>query len=465
MPKNNQGSTLVMLILVFAVMSIIGIALMNASVNENRHAILEHDYQQAYSIARAGAVATADYFYHHVMSSDDLSDYIADPDGDYNDKAETPFGGGSFKVSLFNTDGKPTQKIIRSEGSYNGINKTVEIAIIQLSAFNSAITARSSIEIKNPSNVNILGDIAIAVNSAEYAAYLGMDSEDQEDFILDRVKKSFGPPIKNLTVDALENVLTDTSVTPNIVYEYHVIAYDFPHVGYKEDGTTEDSDGPLLYDDIVSETLLKALNEEEIDENDISQRLEDDAGDPILDGEGDEITIDYAEKNYGSLTLNSSDILTINLHNDGIIDGNDGSEPDGKIEESEDDSLKLYFESLNMGGATLDVKGEGAVTVFVKNMEYKGDLICGANAQVLFKVIDGGNVDLQTGNSTSNLYFYGPYADFSITASYAINGSIIGDNVNFQANGGVTFDEDTGEFSPSLDIDRSNYEILSIKEY
>ncbi len=61
MKNNEQGSILVMVILIIAVLSILGTAFLTLSVDENKFAIKEHDYQQTYYIARAGAEATAIY--------------------------------------------------------------------------------------------------------------------------------------------------------------------------------------------------------------------------------------------------------------------------------------------------------------------------------------------------------------------------------------------------------------------
>lgn len=453
MLKNNQGSTLVMVILIIAVLSILGIAVLNASINDNRYAIKEHDYQQAYYIARAGAEATAVYLSDFSMSTTALAPYISDPNGNFNNKTETRFGGGYFKVSLFNTENKSNQKIIRSEGYYNGLTKTVYYSIIKGSIFNSAIISRNKINIENPSNVDIFGHISIAVSETEYRNYKSMTPEEKEAFILSRVNDKNN----NLTISELENVLIDENETPSdtsddIKYEYYLVVYNFPNVNTP------------TYSVINPTTLAEALGALLIDEEDENDLHTNTNGD----------LIEYDEKSYGDLDLGSSNTLTINLDNNGIKDINDNGQID--VNEGEDDSLELYFENLEAGNSIIEVTGAGSLTVFVKTMEFNGNIVCGnSNVKILFKVIDDDNnsnpespevieVNLTTGNSTSELFFYGPYADFSIKANSETLGSIIGDNVTFKAGGGINFDASKGEFSPRIDINMYTYSTLQMKE-
>ncbi|SHI69330.1 PilX N-terminal [Dethiosulfatibacter aminovorans DSM 17477] len=124
MIRNEKGSTMVMLILILAILSLFGIVLMNTSVNENRNAIKEHDYQQAYFYARAGAAATADYFYRNPKSKDELEDdYLLGEGDDLLENKPTVYGNGSFVVGVMPTG--TTDLIVKSVGTYNGIDKTV----------------------------------------------------------------------------------------------------------------------------------------------------------------------------------------------------------------------------------------------------------------------------------------------------------------------------------------------------
>jgi hypothetical protein len=100
MKVNNKGSTLVMLVLILAILSVLGTSLLSISVNENKLAIKEHDYQQAYYIARAGAEATAKYLSNNHIGIASLNSLISTSQTDLTDKDATDFGGGNFKVSL-----------------------------------------------------------------------------------------------------------------------------------------------------------------------------------------------------------------------------------------------------------------------------------------------------------------------------------------------------------------------------
>ena len=205
MLKNNKGSTLIMLLLMLAILSILGIALLNVSINDNRYAIKEHDFQQTYYIARAGAAATADYMFHNYLSVSQLNSYLAKSSNDETNKDSTDFAGGSFKVSMFKTLNKDDQLLIESIGSYKGLNRKVSIALIERNLFSSAIIALNEIYIGNP-NCKIYGDIATTGDPS--------------------TKITFGATSVNL-----ENMLTDDRDPSNeITYGAHQISGNFPDV-------------------------------------------------------------------------------------------------------------------------------------------------------------------------------------------------------------------------------------------
>jgi flagellar basal body-associated protein FliL len=58
---SQQGSTMVMVLMVMVVLLILGTALISTSVAENRFVVKNEDRIQAYYIARTGAQAVAEY--------------------------------------------------------------------------------------------------------------------------------------------------------------------------------------------------------------------------------------------------------------------------------------------------------------------------------------------------------------------------------------------------------------------
>lgn len=134
----------------------------------------------------------------------------------------------------------------------------------------------------------------------------------------------------------------------------------------------------------------------------------------------------------------------------------------------EDDSLKLYFENIEANNSNIEVTGTGSLTIFVKTLDFQGDILGDSDVKILFKVIDDLDNDfevgLQTGNASAELFFYGPYADFNLRAGCELTGSIVGNNVELESGANIYFDETTGEFSPRIDIDMYSYEFLSMSE-
>jgi hypothetical protein len=160
--KNNYGSTILMVILIMAVMSILGIAIMNVSVDDNKYAIKEHDIQQAYYIARAGAEATATYLFDNYTSTSSIDSYIAESYDDINNKdIPTIFGGGIFKTSLLKNDSD--EYFIQSTGIFNDAQKTVNLGIEELSLFRSAVIVKEDLTISNPNN-DLYGSAAIILD-------------------------------------------------------------------------------------------------------------------------------------------------------------------------------------------------------------------------------------------------------------------------------------------------------------
>lgn len=160
--KNDKGSSLVMLLLIMAILSILGMAILQMSINDNKFSIKEHEYQQTYYIARAGAEATAEYLTKNRLSNSQLNELISKDTDDVINKNQTNFAGGSFRVSLLTNSSNNI--FIQSIGSYKGHERTVKLGLKKMSLFESAVVVMDKIVIENPSNNRIYGDIATLNN-------------------------------------------------------------------------------------------------------------------------------------------------------------------------------------------------------------------------------------------------------------------------------------------------------------
>jgi hypothetical protein len=163
MKSNENGSVLVMVILIIAVLSILGTAFLTLSVDENRFAIKEHDYQQAYYIARAGAEATAKHMQENTFTNSDLIDILG---GNASVNPKTDFGGGNFKTSI--NKAKVTEDmdssnrlIIESIGEFKDLTRTVKISLKNKKLFPKEATLISLHELYLTQSSAIHGDVIV----------------------------------------------------------------------------------------------------------------------------------------------------------------------------------------------------------------------------------------------------------------------------------------------------------------
>lgn len=129
--KGNRGSALAITIIVVAVLAILGVALLNITLAENKFSIHEENRIKAYYIARAGAEAVASYIADKNNPKATIQSLVA------KDKAQTNFGGGYFEVDFpINSVYTPT---IRSTGTYRGISQTVTLPMKKKYYFDAAL--------------------------------------------------------------------------------------------------------------------------------------------------------------------------------------------------------------------------------------------------------------------------------------------------------------------------------------
>lgn len=169
MNNNEQGSILVMVILIIAVLSILGTAFLTLSVDENKFAIKEHDYQQAYYIARAGAEATAIYMEKSNFDNTDLKNLLG---GKASNNPSVDFGEGSFKTSINKAkvtvdENSANRLIIESIGEFKGMTRTVKLSLELQKLFpgNAPLISLNELSLNNSSA--IYGDVLVKKNFSQ----------------------------------------------------------------------------------------------------------------------------------------------------------------------------------------------------------------------------------------------------------------------------------------------------------
>ncbi len=84
--KNRRGSTLLMVIIVFALLLVFGMAALTLSANASRNAVTDYQTQQAYFTARSAVLAAVDY----VKTAPDPKTLLDSLDGKTSDKTTDP---------------------------------------------------------------------------------------------------------------------------------------------------------------------------------------------------------------------------------------------------------------------------------------------------------------------------------------------------------------------------------------
>jgi hypothetical protein len=156
--NNNKGSALAMVLIIMLVMIILGTALINTAVAENKFAKHHEDKLQAYYIARSGAQAIAEYMLKD--ANGDAADFIGKT-SDWNSQV----GGGSFQVTVEDDTVNNVVNII-SLGEFNSHQETANIRVTRSSdgvggIFQYAIAAKNNISVSSNGNqTEIHGSIA-----------------------------------------------------------------------------------------------------------------------------------------------------------------------------------------------------------------------------------------------------------------------------------------------------------------
>jgi Tfp pilus assembly protein PilX len=211
---NQDGSTMIMVLMVMVVLLILGTALIGTSIAENKFAAKNEDRIQAYYIARTGAQSVAEYIIYG-----DAADIIGK-----TSEPNTQIGGGTFTVSI-DEDAENNIYNIISVGQYNETTQTAKIRITTTGSgvggiFQYAIAAKSSINIGNASGsgLNVVGAAAAKLGPVD----LGIHGSASGGTIVDSTL--IFPPIEvpetfDLTYSSITSNLTiasDSSALLNV---------------------------------------------------------------------------------------------------------------------------------------------------------------------------------------------------------------------------------------------------------
>ncbi|PKM57804.1 MAG: hypothetical protein CVU98_04235 [Firmicutes bacterium HGW-Firmicutes-3] len=154
--KDEKGSTLVLIMMVMVVLSILGAALLQTSLAENRFAIREENRLKAYYIARAGAEAASSWIEDPAYNLGTITTLITNNAS--NTTAPTDFADGQFWVSFSGNRYQPT---VHSLGEYNGVEQKVNLSLDKNYFFDASVTVTDNLHMHNLNNTNVYGSVAL----------------------------------------------------------------------------------------------------------------------------------------------------------------------------------------------------------------------------------------------------------------------------------------------------------------
>ncbi|MFA9381752.1 MAG: hypothetical protein ACERKO_11905, partial [Acetanaerobacterium sp.] len=120
--KNNRGSTLLLVIIVFALLLIFGMAALTLSASANRNSVTDWQSQQAYFTARSAVLAAVDYF----VAAPDAQELLESLDGKQSNETNNP-KLGQYNLSVDKLD--ETHYGLASTAVVDGQERTVSVIL------------------------------------------------------------------------------------------------------------------------------------------------------------------------------------------------------------------------------------------------------------------------------------------------------------------------------------------------
>ncbi len=154
---NQKGYALALVILVVAILSIIGAALMVAARGEHVFTSRQKDKTQAYYVAKSGAEAMALWIEDTDTTLAEINTIVSGNTTNTDTWTDFP-SGGRFKIHF---SGDQYSPVIHSEGEYKSITKNVSLLLDKRSYFDYAVTVVGTLGL-NQANTDVYGDVALA---------------------------------------------------------------------------------------------------------------------------------------------------------------------------------------------------------------------------------------------------------------------------------------------------------------
>lgn len=396
---DDRGSVLLMVILIFATMAIMGTVVLNGAVNENRLVKKEHEYQQAYYIARAGAEAAATYLENNKFTPSELDNYVG---FDAVENDVTVFSGGSFQIGI-KREASSDNLIIESIGKFEGLQRTVKLKMEKESLFvGDAITLIEDKLKTGDNNIEISGNVVMTKDKDEVELDLG----------------------KGETISESEII-------------YRELDFDLTGIDYtRDEGDWKSSDNKIEVNGSetieISEEKLKLWNNksQKIGSRVIYNGHDSDDyydSDGVSDYDDYILYADFNKSYCGKTTIDNEGRLIFDL-----VDGN---------------TLKIHMEKLEIkNGGVLSVTGNGLIILYVDDMaDIVGKITVEDSAKLLISVQTDHDFAIKTSSDTlAETFIYAPDSKISIengSLEFMFKGSIICSELELKNNAAIVYDE------------------------
>jgi hypothetical protein len=155
--KEKRGSAIITVLIVMGVLTLLGAAILQYSVNDNLQVHNDEKRMQAHYLARSGAEAVANYIMNHSDEVDELVGKETEP---------VELGKGTFKVKV--TEQNPEGLLIESTGYVDDFERTVKLQLLPYGSHglgDFALFCNSGLNAHN--HFTVMGDGDVGTNAED----------------------------------------------------------------------------------------------------------------------------------------------------------------------------------------------------------------------------------------------------------------------------------------------------------
>jgi hypothetical protein len=155
--KEKRGSAIITVLIVMGVLTLLGAAILQYSVNDNLQVHNDEKRMQAHYLARSGAEAVANYIMNHSDEVDELVGKETEP---------VELGKGTFKVKV--TEQNPEGLLIDSTGYVDDFERTVKLQLLPYGSHglgDFALFCNSGLNAHN--HFTVMGDGDVGTNAED----------------------------------------------------------------------------------------------------------------------------------------------------------------------------------------------------------------------------------------------------------------------------------------------------------